>query len=108
MSVFTWSDCPTSSPTKGAVAACLILNAWPAGVHDAAISCTLGGHVIAQFHEVIVGRDVRHHVTLPTSSVVTVVTTGMNLQLCLFFALAKSKIKLFIAHEFVMSNHKTH
>ena len=47
--VFTWWDCPTSSPTKGAVAACLILNAWPAGVHDAAISCTLGGDVIAQF-----------------------------------------------------------
>ena len=46
--------------------------------------------------------------TLPTSSVVTVVTTGMKLQLCLFFALAKSKIKLFIAHEFVMSNYKTH
>ena len=49
--------------------------------------------------------DVRHHVTLPTISVVTMVTTGMKLQLCL---LAKSKIKLFIAHEFVMSNHETH
>ena len=53
-------------------------------------------------------RDVRHHVTLPTSSVVTMVTTGMKLQLCLFFALAKSKIELFIAHEFAMPNHKTH
>ena len=40
--------------------------------------------IIAQFHEVIVRRDVRHHVTLPTSSVVTMVTTGMKLQLCLF------------------------
>ena len=77
-------------------------------MNDAAISCTLGGHVIAQFHEVIVRRDVRHHATLPTSRMVTMVTTGMKLQLCLFFALAKSKIKLFIAHEFVMSNHKTH
>ena len=38
--------------------------------------------------------------------VVTMVSTGMKLQLCVFFA--KSKIKLFIAHEFVMSNHKTH
>ena len=46
--------------------------------------------------------------TLPISSVVTVVTTGMTLQVCLFFALAKSKIKLFIAHEFAMPNHKTH
>ena len=29
---------PYQFPSKGAVAACLIVNVWPAGVHDAAIS----------------------------------------------------------------------
>jgi len=70
----------------------LILNVWPAGVHDAAISCTLGGHVIAQFHEVIVRRDVRHHVTLPTMQPYGY--RGYHwyeTAVVLFFALAKAK-----------------
>ena len=46
--ILQW-DCPTSSPTKGAVAACLILNVWPAGVHDDIIVIA-----VSQYHALLV------------------------------------------------------
>jgi len=61
--------------------------------------------VNGRFREVTVRQD-----TCPPSSVVTMVTTGMKLQLssCFGSVLVTAKIKLFIAHEFVVFNHKTH
>ena len=48
----------------------------------------------------------RHHVNLYQRCMVT---DGTKLQLSLFFTVARcTKINLFIDHEFVMSNHKTH
>jgi len=56
-----------------------------------------------------VREDMRHHVSLPYQKYGYHGYHWYKLQWRLFFTLAHcTKIKLFIAHEFVMSNHKTH